>query len=51
MKNYSGKKINEERTSMGTYCHEVNYEKIAVADLLYTCSFIFPLLVKKAPDL
>ena len=55
MKNYTGKKVNEERqrrkTSMGTYCQEVNYEEIAIADLLNTSSFIYPLLVKKALDL
>ena len=33
---------------MGTYCQEVNFEEIAVADLLSTGSFICPLLVKKA---
>ena len=36
---------------MGTYCHEVNYEEIVVADLLSAYSFTCPLLVKKAPDL
>ena len=36
---------------MGNYCQEVNYEEIVVSDLLIIGSFIFPLLVKKAPDL
>ena len=35
------------KTSMGTYCQEVNYEEIVVADFPSTGSFIFPLLVKK----
>ena len=35
---------------MGTYCHEVNYEVVAIADLLSIGSFICPLLVKKTPD-
>ena len=38
-------------TSMGTYCQEVNYEEIAVPDLLSTGSFICPLLMKKVIDL
>ena len=41
----------QRKTSMGTYCHEVNYEEIEVADLLSIGSFIYPLLVKKAIDL
>ena len=36
---------------MGTYCQEVNYEEIVVADLPSIGSFICTLLVKKAPDL
>ena len=36
---------------MGTYCQEVNFEEIAVADLLSTSSFIYLFLMKKAPDL
>ena len=36
---------------MGTYCQEVNYEEIAVANLPSIGSFICHLLVKKAPDL
>ena len=39
------------KTSLGTYCHEVNFEEVAIADLLNPCSFISPLLVKKTPDL
>ena len=39
------------KTSMGTYYQSVNSEEIAIADLLSTCSFICPLLVKKALDL
>ena len=39
------------KTSMGTYCQEVNYEDIAVVDLPSISSFTCPLLVKKAPDL
>ena len=39
------------KTSMGTYCQEVNFEELAIADLLSTSSFIYPLLMKKAPDL
>ena len=35
------------KTSMGTYCKEVNYEEITVADLPSIGSFICPLLVKK----
>ena len=38
------------KTSMGTYCLEVNSEEIAVVDLPSTCSFIYPLLVKKVSD-
>ena len=38
------------KTSMGTYYQGVDFEKIAVANLLST-SFICPLLVKKAPNL
>ena len=46
------KEENQRRkTSMGTYCQEVNYEEVTIAYLLSTCSFIFPLLVKKTPDL
>ena len=36
---------------MGSYYKEVNFEEITVAYLLSTCSIIFPLLLKKAPDL
>ena len=39
------------KTSMGTYCQEVNFEEIAIANLPSTGSFICPLLVKKALDL
>ena len=39
------------KTSMGTYCQEVNSEEIVVIDLLSTGSYIFPLLVKKTLDL
>ena len=39
------------KTSMGTYCQDVNSKEIVVADLPSTGSFICPLLVKKAPDL
>ena len=39
------------KTSMGAYCQEVNFEEIVVANLQSTGSFIYPLLVKKAPDL
>ena len=39
------------KTFMRTYNQEVNYEKIVVADLPSTGSFICPLLVKKAPNL
>ena len=39
------------KTSMGTYYQEVNSEEIVVVDLLSIGSFIFPLVVKKAPDL
>ena len=35
---------------MGTYCQEVNFEEIAVADFPSTGSFICHLLVKKVPD-
>ena len=38
------------KTSMGTYCQEVNFEEIIVANLPCTF-FICPLLVKKALDL
>ena len=41
----------QRKTSMGTYCQEINYEEITVADLPSTCFFICPLLVKKASDL
>ena len=36
---------------MGTYFQKVNYEEIAIVDLPSISSFIFPLLVKKVPDL
>ena len=39
------------KTSIGSYFHEVNSEEITLLDLLSTSSFIFPLLVKKTPDL
>ena len=39
------------KTSMETYCQEVNYEEIVVANLPSAGSFICPLLVKKALDL
>ena len=39
------------KTSMGSYCHEVNSEEITILDLLSTGSFICPLLVKKTPYL
>ena len=46
------KEENQRRnTSMGTYRQEVNYEEIAVPDLLSTGSFICPLLVKTMLDL
>ena len=41
----------QRKTSMGTYCQEVNSEEITVEDLLNIGSFICPLLVKKALDL
>ena len=40
-----------KKTSIGTYCQEVNYEETVVADLLSIGSFICPLLVKKAFEL
>ena len=46
------KEENQRRnTSMGTYCREMNYEEIVLADLLSIGSFIFPLLMKKGLDL
>ena len=39
------------KTSMGTNCQEVNFEEIAVANLPSTSSFIYPLPIKKVPDL
>ena len=39
------------KTSMKTYYQEVNYEEIIVENLSSIGSFIYPLLVKKAPDL
>ena len=41
----------KRKTSMGTYCQEVNSEKITVTELLSTGFFIYHLLVKKALDL
>ena len=41
----------QRKNSMGSYCQEVNYEEIALANLLSTCSFICPLLVKKSLNL
>ena len=38
------------KTSMGTYCQEVNFEEVIVAYLLNPGSFTCPLLVKKTPD-
>ena len=49
MKNYSGKK-QWRKTSLGIYCLEVNSEEVAEADLLSTCPFICPLLVKRTHD-
>ena len=43
--------IQRRKTSMGTYYQEVNYEEITIAYLLSTSSFIYPLLVKKAPNI
>ena len=34
------KESQRRKTSMGTYCQEVNFEEIAITDLLSTCSFI-----------
>ena len=45
------KESQRRKTSMGTYCQEINFEEIAVADLPSTGSFIYPLLVKKVPNL
>ena len=45
------KESQRRKTSMGTYCQEVNFEEIAIAYLLSTGFFICPILVKKAPDL
>ena len=42
--------IQWRKTSMGTYYQEVNFEENVVVDLLSTGCFIFPLLVKKAPN-
>ena len=42
--------IQRRKTSMGTYCQEVNSKEIVVANLLSSGSYIFPLLVKKAPN-
>ena len=39
------------KTSMRTYCQEVNSKEIVVIDIPSTVSFIRPLLVKKALDL
>ena len=39
------------KTSMGTYCQEVNSAEIVAADLLSTSSFICPLLEKKTLNL
>ena len=39
------------KTSMGTYCQEVNSKEIVIVDLPSTGSFICPLLVKKTTDL
>ena len=39
------------KTSIGSYCQEMNYEEISIADLLSISFFIYPLLVKKAPNL
>ena len=41
----------QRKTSMGTYCLEVNSKEITIIDLLSTGSFICPLLVKKTLDL
>ena len=41
-------KSQQRKTSMGTYCQEVNYEEIVVADLLSTCSFILPSTSKES---
>ena len=46
-----GEENQRRNTSMGTYFQEVNYEEIAVEDLLSTDSFSFPPLGKKALDL
>ena len=39
------------KTSIGTYCQEVNSQGIVVANLLSTSSFICLLLVKRTHDL
>ena len=39
------------KTFMGIYSQEVSSKEIVVANLLSTGSFIYHLLVKKAPDL
>ena len=39
------------KTSMGTYCLEMNLEEISKANILSTGSFICLLMVKKAHDL
>ena len=41
----------QRKTFMGTYCQEVNYDEIVVADLLSISLFICSLLMKKTPDL
>ena len=45
------KESERRKTYMGTYCQVVNSEEIVVVDLLSTCSFTCPLLVKKAHEL
>ena len=45
------KESQRRKTSMGTYCQEVNSEEIVVAYLPSTSSFICPILVKKALNL
>ena len=39
------------KTSMGTCCREVSSKEVVVANLQSTSSFIFPLLVRKTPNL
>ena len=43
-------KNQRRKNTMGTYFQEVSITEVAVVDLVFTGSYVYPLLEKKAPE-